>query len=351
MATTMKAAVVTAFNQPLEIQELEIPKVSAGQVLVKLIATGVCHTDLHAMHGDWPVKPTLPFIPGHEGVGEVVELGAGVDHLKMGDIVGIPWLYSACGHCDYCYAGWETLCKAQQNSGYSVNGSFAEYCVADGNYVGVIPRGVNLLEIAPILCAGVTVYKGLKMTEAKTGNWVAISGIGGLGHVAVQYAKTMGFNVVAIDVDDSKLALAKTLGADVTVNALKVDVQAEVFKATGDGCHGVLVTAVSEKAFEQAVAIVRRGGTMVLNGLPPGTFDLSIFNMVLEGITVRGSIVGTRLDLKEALDIAARGKVKAHIHVEPLQQINDIFARMEQGKIDGRIVIDMRLNAADASDA
>ena len=171
MESTMKAAVVTAFNQPLEIQEAAIPKVSAGKVLVKVIATGVCHTDLHAMHGDWPIKPTVPFIPGHEGVGEVIEIGEGISHLKVGDKVGIPWLYSACGHCDHCYAGWETLCKEQQNSGYSVNGSFAEYCLADGDYVGVIPEGVDLLEIAPILCAGVTVYKGLKMTEAKTGNW------------------------------------------------------------------------------------------------------------------------------------------------------------------------------------
>ena len=315
---------------------------TAGKVLVKVVATGVCHTDLHAMHGDWPIKPTLPFIPGHEGVGEVVEIGEGIHHLKVGDTVGIPWLYSACGHCDHCYAGWETLCKSQQNSGYSVNGSFAEYCLADGEYVGVIPNGVDLLEIAPILCAGVTVYKGLKMTDAKTGDWVAISGIGGLGHVAVQYAKTMGFNVVAIDVDDSKLELAKSLGADVGINALTTNVKDAVLQATGDGCHGVLVTAVSPKAFEQAVSIIRRGGTMVLNGLPPGKFDLSIFDMVLDGITVRGSIVGTRLDLKEALDIAAKGKVKAHISVEPLENINDIFNRMEHGKIDGRIVIDLR---------
>lgn len=343
MTTMMKAAVVTEFNQPLVIKEVEIPKVTAGKVLVKMIATGVCHTDLHAMHGDWPIKPTLPFIPGHEGVGEVIEIGQGIDHLKVGDIVGIPWLYSACGHCEHCYAGWETLCKKQQNSGYSVNGSFAEYCLADGNYVGVIPKGVDLLEIAPILCAGVTVYKGLKMTEAKVGNWVAISGIGGLGHVAVQYAKTMGFNVVAIDVDDSKLELAKNLGADVGINALKTDVKQAVLEATGDGCHGVLVTAVSPKAFEQAVSIVRRGGTMVLNGLPAGKFDLSIFDMVLDGVTVRGSIVGTRLDLQEALEIAAKGKVKAHINVEPLENINDIFDRMEHGKIDGRIVVDMRL--------
>lgn len=339
MSKMMKAAVVTEFGKPLEIREVEVPKVRPGMALVKMIATGVCHTELHAAHGDWPVRPELPFIPGHEGVGEIVELGEGVTHLKVGDRVGVPWLYSACGHCDHCYSGWETLCKEQKNSGYSVNGSFAEYCLADADYVGVIPDSVDSKEIAPILCAGVTVYKGLKMTEAKTGDWVAISGIGGLGHVAVQYAKVMGFNVVAIDVDDSKLELAKQLGADVGINALKEDVTKAVRKATGDGCHGVLVTAVSEKAFAQAVSMVRRGGTMVLNGLPPGTFDLSIFNMVLSGITVRGSIVGTRLDLKEALALAARGKVKAHIHVEPLENINDIFSRMEAGKIDGRIVV------------
>lgn len=340
MSEMMKAAVVTEFKQPLEIKQVPIPQPGPGQVLVKIEATGVCHTDLHAAHGDWPVKPTLPFIPGHEGVGEIVKLGEGVSHLKLGDRVGIPWLYSACGHCDHCYQGWETLCLTQENSGYSVNGTFAEYCVADADYVGLIPKGADAREIAPILCAGVTVYKGLKMTEAKTGDWVAISGIGGLGHVAVQYAKLMGYNIVAIDIDDEKLALGKKLGADVTVNALKQDVKQAVFEATGEGCHGVLVTAVSPKAFAQAVEITRRGGTMVLNGLPPGTFDLSIFNMVLDGITVRGSIVGTRMDLKESLMIAGAGRVKAHIHLDRLENINDIFARMEAGKIDGRIVVD-----------
>lgn len=339
---TMKAAVVKAFGEPLVIEQVPIPNVGPGQLLVKIVATGVCHTDLHAAEGDWPVKPQPPFIPGHEGVGYVVAVGEGVKHIKEGDRVGVPWLYSACGHCEHCLDSRETLCHSQQNAGYSVNGSFAEYCLADANYVGILPDNVGYNEIAPILCAGVTVYKGLKMTETKPGDWVVVSGIGGLGHMAIQYAVAMGLNVAAVDIDDDKLAFAKRLGASVVANAKHVD-PAQVFHDSFGGAHGVLVTAVSPKAFEQAIGTMRRGGTMVLNGLPPGTFDLSIFNMVLDGITVRGSIVGTRKDLQEALDFAGRHKVAANITVEPLSNINDIFARMHAGKIEGRIVVDLAL--------
>ncbi|GAC1036946.1 alcohol dehydrogenase AdhP [Pseudomonas sp. No.117] len=342
MPKTMKAAVVTAFGQPLEIREVEVPTPAAGQVLVKIAASGVCHTDLHAAEGDWPVKPNPPFIPGHEGVGHVVAVGAGVTHVKEGDRVGVPWLYSTCGHCEHCLGGWETLCEAQQNTGYSVNGGFAEYTLADAGYVGRLPDNVGFVEIAPILCAGVTVYKGLKMTDTKPGNWVVISGIGGLGHMAVQYARAMGLNVAAVDVDDKKLDLARRLGAEVTVNARQQDPAAYLKKEIG-GAHGALVTAVSPKAFEQAIGMTRRGGTIALNGLPPGDFPLSIFDMVLNGTTVRGSIVGTRLDLQEALDFAGEGKVKATVSAEPLENINAIFSRMHEGGIEGRVVIDMAL--------
>ncbi|MEX5383016.1 alcohol dehydrogenase AdhP [Cronobacter muytjensii] len=338
----MKAAVVKSFGQPLEIQEVLVPEVTPGKVLVKIAATGVCHTDLHAAEGDWPVKPNPPFIPGHEGVGHVVAVGQGVTHIKEGDRVGVPWLYSACGHCEHCLGGWETLCHGQQNSGYSVNGSFAEYCLADANYVGILPDNVDFTSIAPILCAGVTVYKGLKMTDTKPGDWVVISGIGGLGHLAIQYANAMGLNVAAVDIDNDKLAFAQRLGAQVVANALEVD-PGRHFHDTFGGAHGVLVTAVSPKAFAQATTMMRRGGTMVLNGLPPGKFDLSIFDMVLDGTTVRGSIVGTRKDLQEALDFAGHNKVAAEIAVEPLENINDIFDRMRNGKITGRIVVDMSL--------
>lgn len=343
MPKTMKAAVVTAFGKPLEFREVEVPTPGAGQVLVKIAASGVCHTDLHAAQGDWPVKPNPPFIPGHEGVGHVVAVGAGVTHVNEGDRVGVPWLYSTCGHCEHCLGGWETLCESQQNTGYSVNGGFAEYTLADAGYVGRLPDNVGFVEIAPILCAGVTVYKGLKMTDTKPGNWVVISGIGGLGHMAVQYARAMGLNVAAVDVDDKKLDLARRLGAEVTVNAREQDPAAYLKKEIG-GAHGALVTAVSPKAFEQAIGMTRRGGTIALNGLPPGDFPLSIFDMVLNGTTVRGSIVGTRLDLQEALDFAGEGKVKATVSAEPLENINDIFARMHQGGIEGRVVIDMALS-------
>ena len=340
MDATMKAAVVRAFGQPLVIEEVPVPRPGAGQLLVKVAACGVCHTDLHAAEGDWPVKPSPPFIPGHEGVGHVVAVGAGVSHVKEGDRVGVPWLYSACGHCVHCLGGWETLCEAQQNTGYSVNGGFAQYTLADAGYVGHLPKGLGFVEIAPVLCAGVTVYKGLKVTEARPGDWVAISGIGGLGHMAVQYARAMGLNVAAVDVDDDKLRLAERLGASVAVNARNVDPAAFLRKEIG-GAHGALVTAVSPRAFEQATGMLRRGGTMVLVGLPPGSFPLDIFGMVLNGITVRGSIVGTRLDLAESLAFAEQAKVAATVTSDRLDNINDIFARMHAGTIEGRIVLDM----------
>ncbi|MDT8265629.1 alcohol dehydrogenase catalytic domain-containing protein, partial [Roseomonas sp. DSM 102946] len=178
MARTMKAAVVREFGKPLTIDEVPIPEAGPGQIQVAIRASGVCHTDLHAAEGDWPVKPNPPFIPGHEGVGYVSAVGAGVKNVKEGDRVGVPWLYTSCGHCRHCLGGWETLCEAQLNTGYSVNGGFAEYVVADPNYVGHLPRNIEFTEIAPVLCAGVTVYKGLKMTEARPGDWVVISGIG-----------------------------------------------------------------------------------------------------------------------------------------------------------------------------
>jgi propanol-preferring alcohol dehydrogenase len=340
MSKTMKAAVVREFGKPLSLEEVAIPLPGPGQIQVKIEASGVCHTDLHAADGDWPVKPNPPFIPGHEGVGFVSAVGAGVKLVKEGDRVGIPWLYSACGHCKHCLGGWETLCHEQENTGYSVNGGFAEYAIADPNYVGHLPDNVAFTDIAPILCAGVTVYKGLKVTDTRPGDWVVISGIGGLGHVAVQYARAMGLNVAAVDVDDAKLDLARRLGASVTVNAMTSnDPAADIKAQTDGGAQGVLVTAVSPKAFEQAVNMTARGGTVSLNGLPPGDFPLSIFDMVLNGTTVRGSIVGTRLDLQEALQFAADGKVKATVSVEPLENINDIFQRMHKGQIEGRIVV------------
>ena len=270
-------------------------------------------------------------------MGVVEAVGNGVKVVKEGDRVGIPWLHTACGYCRHCVTGWETLCPDQQNTGYSVNGGFAEYALADPAYVGHLPSELEYAPAAPILCAGVTVYKGLKETDTRPGDTVAISGIGGLGHMAVQYAKAMGLHVIAVDVDDSKLELAAKLGADQTINAATQDPVAEV-QANG-GVEGVLVTAVSTSAFKQAKGMLARGGTMSLCGLPPGDFPLPIFETVLFRHTIRGSIVGTRADLAEALAFAAEGKVAAHFATESLDDINSIFTHMEDGKIDGRIVM------------
>jgi propanol-preferring alcohol dehydrogenase len=338
---TMQAAVVEKFGEPLVVREVPVPKPGPGQALVEIFASGVCHTDLHAADGDWPVKPTLPFTPGHEGAGTVVELGPGVTHLKEGDRVGIAWLHSACGHCKFCLSGWETLCLEQKNSGYSVDGSFAQYALAQADYLGRIPDNLSFVDAAPILCAGVTTYKGLKETETRPGEWVVISGVGGLGHVAIQYARAMGLRVAAIDLGPEKMALARKLGAEITVDAKTQDPPTEIQKQIG-GAQGVLVTAVSTIAFKQAIGMLRRGGTCVLNGLPPGEFPISIFDVVLNRYTIRGSIVGTRMDLEEALTFAADGKVRATIETQPLQSINDVFARLKSGQVNGRVVLQMR---------
>nr|BFF05452.1 alcohol dehydrogenase AdhP [Brevibacterium otitidis] len=336
---TMKAAVVTEFGKDLTVSnESAIPTPGPHDALVKLISTGVCHTDLHAAHGDWPVKPSPPFIPGHEGVGRVEAIGDQVTAVKVGDIVGNAWLWSACGECEYCRTGWETLCEQQKNGGYAVDGSFGEYMLVDARYAARIPEGADLNEVAPVLCAGVTVYKGLKVTEVKPGEWVTISGIGGLGHMAVQYAVAMGMRVAAVDIADDKLALAKKHGAEVVVNAMTGDPAAEIVEATG-GTHGVLVTAVHPDAFGQAIGMARRGGTIVFNGLPPGDFPAPIFDIVLKGLTIRGSIVGTRQDMVEALDFYARGHIHPTYQTRKLDEINQVFDEMVHGKIDGRVVV------------
>lgn len=333
-----KAAVVNEFNEKLEVKEVTISKPGLGEILVKMEACGVCHTDLHAAQGDWPVKPKLPVIPGHEGVGIVEEIGEGVTSIKVGDRVGIPWLFKACGECEFCLAGKETLCMDQLNGGYSADGAFSEYCVASADYVARIPENVDSVEIAPILCAGVTTYKALKISGAKPGDWVAIYGIGGLGHVALQYAKAMGFKVVAVDIQDDKLTLAKELGADLTINGKNTDPVEKIKEETG-GVQSSISVAVTKVAFEQAYHSVKRGGSVVLVGLPNDEIPVPIFDTVLNGVSVKGSIVGTRKDMQEALQFAADGKVKAIVSTAKLENINDVLNDMVHGKINGRVVL------------
>jgi propanol-preferring alcohol dehydrogenase len=340
MKTKMRAAVVRGFGKPLVLEDWDIPVAGPGQVLVKVEACGVCHTDVHARNGDWPLKPPLPFIPGHESIGRVVAIGMGVTAVKEGDRVGVPWLYSACGHCEYCLAAQEPVCAAAQFGGYSKNGGFAEYLLADPNYVAHIPAGLTPSAAAPLICAGITTYKGIKETKARPGEWIVISGIGGLGHLGIQYAKAMGLHVVAIDIDDGKLAHATRLGADLVVNAKQGDPAAAVKKATGGGAHGVLITAASLPAFKQGVGMTRKHGTCVLVGIPPGEFPTPLFDVVANCITIRGSFVGTRGDMAEALAFAAEGQVKADIELQPLSAINEVLKRLENGDVASRVVLD-----------
>ena len=314
----MKAAVVHSFDSPLQIEDVPKPKPGQGQVLVKVETSGLCHTDIHAAHGDWPVKPNPPFIPGHEGVGLIEQLGAGVTRLSEGDRVAIPWLGWACGTCEYCASGWETLCPEQRNTGYTVDGGYAEYVLAEAAFVGRVPQRVDPLDAAPLTCAGVTTYKAIKVSGARSSDLVAVYGIGGLGHLALQYAKIAGASVAAVDLVDQKLALARQLGADHTFNAT-VDDPAAGIQALG-GADVAVVLAVSPLACEQAFRSLKRGGTLVFVALPADNYvRLPIFETVLQGITVIGSIVGTRVDLAETFQLHADGRTRVVRETCPLE--------------------------------
>lgn len=340
-AATMKAAVLRKIGTELKIETLPVPVPQQGEILIKVVACGICHSDLHAVDGDWTPHPTLPLIPGHEVTGHVAALGEGVTGFKIGDAVGVPWMFSACGTCEFCLAGMETICKSGEATGYSKPGGYAEYMVAPAAFVGRLPKTVDLYGLAPILCAGVTTYRGLKRSQARPGQWVVIVGVGGLGHIAVQYAKAMGLRVAAVDVSADKLRLAKSLGAEVTVDASQGDPVQAIQDKIG-GAHAAVVTAVATRAFEQAILMLRPGGTVAYIGLPGGKADeirTSIAAITNWELTIRGSNVGTRLDLNEAVAFAINGQVEAKIKTVGLSQINKVLDQMRQGKIVGRMVL------------
>jgi len=336
----MKAAVVREFKKPLAIEDRPIPEPGAGQVLVRVETSGLCHTDIHAANGDWPVKPTPPFVPGHEGVGIVERLGEGVTKVREGDRVAIPWLGWACGECEYCTSGWETLCERQKNSGYSIDGAWAEYAIAHGGYVGKVPEGIDPFDAAPLACAGVTTYKAVKVSGARSSDLVAIFGVGGLGHLALQYAQIAGAQVVAVDLIEEKLQMARDLGATYTVNAREQDPVAAI-KALG-GADAAISLAVSPRAFEQAYGSLRRGGTLVFVGLPAeNEIHLPIFETVLNGTKVLGSIVGTRIDLQEVYELHAAGKTEIVHETRRLEDVNEAVRDVEEGNVKARVVFDL----------
>ena len=338
LTTTMRAVVVHDFTEPLTIDVKPIPIPGHGEIVVRIETCGLCHTDIHAAHGDWPVKPNPPFTPGHEGVGIVTALGPGVTEVSIGDRVALPWLGFACGTCEYCVSGWETLCPNQQMMGYTMNGGMAEYARAHAKYVVRVPEGIDPAEAAPLTCAGVTTYKAVKVAGTRSSDLVAVFGIGGLGHLAVQYAAIAGGRVIAVDLSDEKLELAKSLGAEFTINAATQDVVAEIQKL--GGADQAVSTAVSPKAFEQAYGSLRRGGTLVFVGLPKDNYiQLPIFETVLQGITIVGSIVGTRLDLREVFELHAAGKTRVIYEERPLAEVNEAIADVDAGRIPARIVL------------
>lgn len=337
----MKAVIVNKEGTWVELVERDIRKPGYGEALVDVEYCGVCHTDLHVAKGDFGKVPGR--VLGHEGIGIVRELGEGVKSLKVGDRVSIAWFFEGCGCCEYCDTGRETLCRTVKNAGYSVDGAMATQCIVTADYAVKVPDGLDPAQASSITCAGVTYYAAIKAAKLRPGQWIALYGAGGLGNLAVQYAKKV-FNahVVAVDINDDKLALAKECGADIVINGLKEN-PVEVIKEKTGGCHSSVVTAVSKVAFNQAINSVRAGGIVVAVGLPSETMDVSIVKTVLDGIEIIGSLVGTRKDLEEAFQFGAEGMVVPVVKKRPIEDAPAIFKEMEDGVITGRMVIDMKM--------
>ena len=334
----MRAAVVPAIGARLEIRDVPVPTAGPGQVVVKIEASGLCHTDIHAANGDWPVKPKMPLIPGHEGVGLVVEVGEG-SAVRVGDRVAVPWLAYACGHCKYCMTGWETYCQSAQYMGYTMDGSYAEYALAYASHVTKVPDGISSVDAAPITCAGVTTYKALKVARPQPADTAMVVGIGGLGHLGLQYAKVFGCTTVAVDVDDAKLALAKELGADHVVDA-RGDQAAQI--AAIGGVDIALVTVPSPAAMRAAHAALNPNGRLVIVGLPAdNTLALPVFETVLKGISVTGSLVGTRADLEEVFALHSRGGARVVTKTRKLEEVNECFDEVLAGRVPARLVFDL----------
>ncbi|GAA2753959.1 alcohol dehydrogenase AdhP [Amnibacterium kyonggiense] len=335
----MRAVVVESFDSSPAVLEVPKPSPAAHEVLVRIEASGLCHTDIHAAHGDWPVRPNLPFTPGHEGVGIVEEVGSAVEGVQLGDRVALPWFGYGCGHCQYCVDGRETLCESQRNTGYSVDGALREFAVADARYVVRVPDGIAPIDAAPLTCAGVTTYKAVKVAGVTPAERVAVFGIGGLGHLAVQYARIFGAFVTAVDVVDEKLRLAERLGADAVVNAADEDPVAALQRA--GGVDVAIVLAASSAVFEQAFRSLRRGGRLVAVGLPKdGRLELPIFETVLHGLAVIGSIVGTREDLREVFALHAAGRTTVITETRSLEDVDAAMDEVLAGTVPARIVFD-----------
>lgn len=334
----MKAIVATKEKKAAVVEKTLRP-IKANEALLKMECCGVCHTDLHVKNADF--GDVSGVVLGHEGIGVVTEIGKDVTSLKVGDRASVAWFFEGCGHCEYCTSGRETLCRSVKNAGYTADGGMSQECIVTADYAVKVPDGLPSAEASSITCAGVTTYKALKESLVRPGEWILLAGMGGLGNLALQYAKNVfNMKVIAMDINDGQLELAKKYGADICVNPLKEDV-AKLAQEKVGGTHGAVVTAVNKAAFNIAVGAVRAGGRVVAVGLPSESMDLSIPRLVLDGIQVVGSLVGTREDLAEAFAFGAEGKVKPKCEMRKMEDINDIFEEMARGEIRGRMVIDL----------
>ena len=334
----MKVAQLKEFNRPLRIVDLPKPEPGYGEVVVKVEASGVCHSDIHTARGDRAIKPKLPLVLGHEVVGIVERVGAGVREVLEGDRVAVPWIHAACGACRFCASGWETLCEQQINTGFAVDGGYAEYVRGRAKYVVRVPYGLDPREAAPLTCAGLTSYKAIKMAETGSSDVVAVFGVGGLGHLAIQYARIAGATVVAVDVVDSKLELAKDLGAEYVVNPRHEDPAGYIHKL--GGADQAIVVSEARESFEQAFRSVRPGGRVVLVGLPAeDKIELPVYQTVRSGISMVGSAVGNRAELAEVFELHKRGRTRVIYETRKLDEINDAFSRVEHQLVPARVVI------------
>jgi propanol-preferring alcohol dehydrogenase len=336
----MKAAVLHEFKTPLSIEDVEQPQPDEHEVLIEVEACGVCHSDLHVADGDWPQLVPItkrPLILGHEIAGRVVEKGDAVTDLAVGDRVGVPWVYWTCGACDFCREGNENLCSKQKITGVSVDGGYAEFVKAPASHATRIPDELSSIDAAPLFCAGVTVYRALKHAKIRPGQRLAIFGVGGLGHLAVQIGVGLGAIVTVVDVSDEKLAHAKSLGASATLNAATMNVVKELRRA--GGVHTALVTSAAKKAYDTAFPCVRPTGTLFVVGLPSESLCFPPILMAATEIRIQASSVGTRDDLQEVLAMAAAGKVSCQTSTRPLAQVNEVLEELRNGQVSGRIVL------------
>jgi len=338
----VKAAILHSFAEPLRIEEIPTPTPGPGEVLIKVAACGVCHSDLSLAMGEWDMlKPItkLPLVLGHEVTGLIAAIGEGVAGFKIGDRVGVPWLHWTCGECEFCLTDRETLCSKQQVTGCTVDGGFAEFVKAKASHTAKLPDNLSFEEAAPLLCAGLTVYSAMKKSGAQAGQKVAVFGVGGLGHLAIQLAKAKGAEVIAVDVADDKLELARECGADAVVNAATAQAYKEIKKSTGGGAHVVMVTSGSRAAYETALRSIRRGGTLAIVGMTPEPVSFSTVAMVSGEYRIVASAVGTREELREVLQLASEGKAKCKIEKRSLAEIGDVLDEMKNGRLIGRVVI------------